>query len=169
MLSISRKRSILLLVASVVFVLDRLTKAGIMRKLAAFETVPVIPNFFDIVHVRNKGAAFGILAMADSSFRMPVLLLSTAVAIGLLLYFIKIVREQDTLTLVALALIIGGAIGNLYDRIFYGHVVDFIDWYVGVHHWPAFNIADSGITVGVILLGVELILRGRGLGPDQGA
>lgn len=149
-----------------VVVLDRLTKLLVMDRLELGESVTVIPGFFDLAHVRNTGAAFGMLAMMDDAYRVPFLVASTLAAIGLLAYFVKRTRQEDVLVLIALALIIGGAIGNLHDRLTYGYVIDFIDWYVGFRHWPAFNIADSGITVGIILLGEEILIRKKTGEPD---
>lgn len=165
-MSLSRKSKIILPVALGVIVLDRLTKLLVVEGLELGESINVIPGFFDLVHVQNTGAAFGALAMMDESYRVPFLVASSLAAIGLLAYFVWNTKAGDVLVLVALALIMGGAAGNLYDRLVYGYVTDFVDWYVGFRHWPAFNIADSGITVGIILLGEEILIRKKTAAPD---
>ena len=163
----TRKGVIITATASAVFLLDRLTKVLVGRILAPGDSMPVLGGFFDLTHVHNRGAAFGIFSFADDSFRTPFLVLSAAAAIAVLVYFIMKTRPQDTLMLFALALIIGGAAGNLVDRLYYGYVIDFIDWYVGRYHWPAFNIADSGITAGILLMGIEVLVRGKTAGGEK--
>jgi signal peptidase II len=144
-----------------VYILDRLTKLLVMDRMELNQSVTVVAGFFDIVHVRNTGAAFSFLASWDSAYRTPFFLAATVAAMALLLHFVRKTRPEDTLMLVAMALIMGGAAGNLTDRLVYGNVVDFIEWYVGRYRWPAFNIADSGITVGIVLMGIEVFFRGR--------
>ena len=158
---LTRKSKIIVPIAAAAYVLDRLTKLLIIDRLDLYQSVRVVDGFFDITHVRNTGAAFSFLAHLDESYRVYFFAATTIAAIGLLLYFVKEAKSADTLMLSALGLILGGALGNLTDRLMYGNVVDFIDWYVGRYHWPAFNMADSCITVGVFLLGYELILKGK--------
>jgi len=165
-LSLTLKSKIIVPVALAVVVLDRLTKLLVVDRLGLGESFSVVQNHFDLVHVRNTGAAFGVLAMMDNAYRVPFFVVSSLAAIVLLAYFVKKTSPGDVLVLIALALIIGGALGNLYDRLSYGYVIDFIDWYVGFRHWPAFNIADSGITVGIILLGEEILIRNKVGEPD---
>ncbi len=142
------------------FCLDRLTKFLVAGHMAPGESLRVVNGFFDITLVHNTGAAFGIMAYAPESLRLPFLLVSAVVAVLLLLYFVSKTDESETLTLVALAMVIGGAAGNIADRAALGYVVDFIDWHAReFYHWPAFNIADSGITVGVFLLGYEFLIK----------
>ncbi|MHB8174112.1 MAG: signal peptidase II [Nitrospirota bacterium] len=155
-----RKSKIILIVGSVIFCLDRITKLLVARRMMPGESFRVIKGFFDITLVHNAGAAFGIMAFAPESLRLPFLLVSAVLAVALLLYFAKKTESHETLTLVALAMVIGGAAGNIVDRIAFGYVIDFIDWHWGeFYHWPAFNLADSGITVGVILLGYEFLFK----------
>ncbi len=156
----SRKSKIILIVGSVIFCLDRLTKILVARDMAPGESLRVIRGFFNITLVHNTGAAFGIMAYAPEGLRLPFLLVSAVAAVLLLLYFAGKTDGNETLTLVALAMVIGGAAGNIADRITLGYVIDFIDWHAGdFYHWPAFNIADSGITVGVFMLGYEFLVR----------
>ncbi len=156
----SRKSKIILITGGLVFCLDRLTKFLVAGHMAPGESLRVVNGFFDITLVHNTGAAFGIMAYAPESLRLPFLLVSAVVAVLLLLYFVSKTDESETLTLVALAMVIGGAAGNIADRAALGYVVDFIDWHAReFYHWPAFNIADSGITVGVFLLGYEFLIK----------
>ena len=156
----SRKSKIILITAISIFCLDRLTKVLAVRHLQLWESVPVIKGYFDITLVHNTGAAFGFMAVARQSLRLPFLLITAGLAVALLLYFIKRTDGHETLTLFALAMVVGGAAGNMADRIAYGYVIDFIDWHAGeLYHWPAFNIADSGITVGVFFLAYEFLIK----------
>lgn len=138
------------LVAVLVIVLDQFTKKLVTHYFELHASVPVIPNFFDLVYVRNKGAAFGILA--DSAYRVPVLLVTTSVAVVFLVWLYRQYRPDQLLARCGLSLVLGGAVGNLIDRLRFGEVVDFIyvHWYD--HYWPAFNVADSAICVGVGML-----------------
>jgi len=164
---LDKKSKIILTVAPLVLALDRLTKLLVAGKVGIDQEIPVINGFFNIVQVHNTGTAFGMFSASHNQFRTPFLAVSTLLALALLFYFAKKTRQGDTLTLIAIALIIGGAAGNLLDRLTYGYVIDFIDWYIGSYHWPSFNIADSGITVGVFILAVEVFVRGKSMGTDS--
>lgn len=154
------KKNILFLVITVpVVILDQLTKAWILATLRVHEGFPVIDGFFDIVHVRNPGAAFGFLAGVSPVFRSVFFLSVTLAAIILILHYLRASGNDEPSLVISLALILAGAGGNLIDRIRFGEVVDFLDVYVGTHHWPAFNVADAAITTGASLL--ALILLGR--------
>jgi signal peptidase II len=154
------KKNILFMAITVpVIILDQLTKAWILATLRLHEGFPVIDGFFNIIHVRNPGAAFGFLAGVAPLFRSVFFLSMTLAAIILILYFLRASRSDEPSLVISLALIMGGAGGNLIDRVRFGEVVDFLDVYVGLHHWPAFNVADAAITTGASLL--ALILLGR--------
>jgi signal peptidase II len=142
-------------IATTVLVLDQITKFLVMQYLPRNGIVRVIPGFFDIVYVRNPGAAFGFLAGAQGWWRTAFFVTVSFAALVVIIVLIR--KGQDRLSLVSYSLIAGGAVGNLVDRIRFGEVVDFIDWYVRSWHWPAFNIADAAITVGVALLAVEVV------------
>jgi len=147
-LEIGKNLRILLAVALAVAVIDQITKAVVAANLYLAESVRVIPGFFNLVHYRNPGAAFSILATGGPL--KTVFLAATSVVALVIIYFIA--RQTKGLPQVAaLGLIAGGAAGNLIDRLRFGYVVDFLDCYIGVYHWPAFNVADSAITAGVIL------------------
>ena len=157
---ILRKKNILFLAVIVLVVLlDQLSKAWIIATLRLHEGFSVIDGFFNVVHVRNPGAAFGFLAAAPPLFRYIFFIAVTLAAILLILHYLRVNRIEETYLVSALSLILAGAVGNLIDRVRYGEVVDFIDVFVGNHHWPAFNVADSAITVGAACLMVILFRR----------
>lgn len=138
-----------------ILVLDQVSKALVVRTLEVHQSVPVIESFFHLTLVHNTGAAFGLLARAPAWFRQPFFLLATVVAVLALLLFLRHTDETKRLTVLSIAAIIGGALGNLIDRLRYGHVIDFLDFHWRGYHWPAFNVADTCITLGVI--GIVLV------------
>ena len=150
------KRIVYLTITAVVILLDLWTKAMVLRRIDLHEAVPVIPGFFQLVHVRNTGAAFGLGANASSRL-VPLLLNVGAIAVFCVVvaYALR-AAATDRLLQTGLHLILGGAIGNLVDRFRFGYVVDFLDVYLGRHHWPAFNIADSAICIGIALLFLDM-------------
>ncbi len=145
---------LLLIVSLVVLVIDQLSKIYIDHRFALYKSVGVFENFFHITYVRNKGAAFGILA--DNAFRVPFFIaVATLAAVGIL-WYLRHIADHQRLHIWALALVFSGAVGNLIDRVRLGEVIDFLDVHWYQHHWPAFNVADSAISVGVALLLVDL-------------
>jgi len=114
-------------------------------------SIPIIDGFFSLTYIRNTGAAFGIFSGSHEVFRRPFLIGVSILAIGFILVMLKRLRDGETGLATALAFILGGAIGNLIDRIVYGEVIDFLDVYWAHYHWPAFNVADSFITIGVAI------------------
>jgi signal peptidase II len=150
------KRAYYLTLSAAVILLDIWTKWLVMQRIELHEAVPVIPGLFQLVHVRNTGAAFGIGANAASRI-VPILLNAGAIAVFcvVVVYALRS-AVTDRLLQTGLHLILGGAIGNLLDRFRFGYVVDFFDAYVGVHHWPAFNVADSAICIGIGLLFLDM-------------
>lgn len=150
------KRAHYLILSAAVILLDLWTKALVLARIDLHETVPIIPSFFQLVHVRNTGAAFGIGANASSRL-VPLLLNIGAIAVFcvVVVYALRS-AVSDRLLQTGLHLILGGAIGNLLDRFRFGYVVDFLDVYVGTHHWPAFNVADSAICIGIALLFLDM-------------
>jgi signal peptidase II len=137
-------------IVTTILFLDQATKVLIVQSLALHESVPVFESFFHLTHVRNTGAAFSLLARAPESFRQPFFLVTTVLAVTALLFFLRNVDEADKWTIAAIAGILGGAVGNFIDRVLYGEVVDFLLVHWGGYYWPAFNVADSCITIGVI-------------------
>jgi signal peptidase II len=156
---IKKKYWILLIVCAVVLFLDQWTKAVVLERLPLHGRIAVIPGFFDLTHVRNTGGAFGIFGGEKSGLGGFLFLAVSVVAIGILLVlFIRSKENEQTLGF-AYSLILSGALGNLLDRIRLGEVVDFLELYVSSFRWPAFNIADSAICVGIGLMALELIIK----------
>lgn len=149
----SRYRS-LSIIALVVLILDQATKLYVDGHFRLHETVPVIRGFFNLTYVRNKGAAFGILA--DNAIRIPFFITVSIVAMLGILWYLRRLRADQKWAVFSLSLIFSGAFGNLIDRLRLGEVIDFIDVFWQSHHWPAFNVADSAITIGVTLLFIEM-------------
>jgi signal peptidase II len=139
---------LLILPAVVIIVLDQISKFLIVRSMHIFESIPVISGFFNLVHIRNRGMAFGLMNRLGSDFNFYFLVAATIVAITLLAYWFSRLKSEERKLILGLSLILGGAIGNLIDRLRFHEVIDFLDFYIGPYHWPAFNVADSVITVG---------------------
>jgi signal peptidase II len=149
----------LAVVAGLVVLADQVTKALIVKYLPLHKSIPVIAGVFDITHILNPGGAFGLMADMSVMVRTVVFLFISSLAVGLIFYFyVKTPRGYGFLS-VGFALIFGGAVGNLIDRVRFGVVVDFLDFYIGRHHWPAFNIADSAITVGIFIFMYHLLFK----------
>lgn len=146
--------------AAVIVVLDQITKSAVIARFSLHETLEIIPGLFNLVYVMNPGAAFGFLADASPTFRYVFFIGVTIAAAGLIVYYLVKSNPRNRLLAGSLTLIFGGAVGNLIDRIRFGAVVDFLDVYLGASHWPAFNVADSSITVGAVLMIWEM-LRNR--------
>lgn len=151
------KVKFLALVAGGVLILDQVTKAWVLTHLALGDSLTVIPGFFDLTHVHNPGGAFGFLSTMSPMVRAAVFIAASAIAAGLILWFYLQTPIHQRLLAFGLALIFGGALGNLIDRVRFGVVIDFFDVYVGQMHWPAFNVADSAITVGVCIFAAHMI------------
>lgn len=146
-------------IASAVIVLDQITKYLVVKRFHLHESLTVIQGFFNLTYVRNKGAAFGILSGSHGAWRSFFFISVAFAALAAIVMLIK--KSEDRLSIIAFSLIAGGAVGNLIDRIRFGAVVDFIEWYYRSYHWPTFNIADSAISVGVGLLAVEMLFPGK--------
>lgn len=140
--------------ALLILVVDQVSKVYINRSMDLYTTIPVIENYFNITYLRNKGAAFGFLA--NASYRLPFFILVSLVAIVVIGVVVYRLRPDQKLASFCLALILSGAVGNLIDRVRLGEVIDFIDVHWYQYHYPAFNIADSAICVGVFLLAVDM-------------
>jgi signal peptidase II len=153
------KYLILTVVSAVVLVLDQATKIYIDRSMDLHSSLTVLDNFFNITYLRNKGAAFGILA--NSGYRLPFFILVSLIAIAVIGVVFFRLRPDQKFTAFSLALIFSGAMGNLIDRVRLGEVIDFLDAHWYGHHWPAFNIADSAICVGVFLLAIDMFIEER--------
>src|SRR5260370_37080048 len=144
--------------SAAVFALDRITKRIIEARVSVLDPHTVIPGFFDIVHARNRGAAFSMFADSTSAWRPFFLIGLSLAALILVAGILRNAARLDRSTAYGLSLILGGALGNVFDRIVSGAVTDFLDFYIGSLHWPAFNAPDSAIGIGTAL---RLITRLR--------
>ncbi|MGL1931864.1 MAG: signal peptidase II [Desulfotalea sp.] len=157
-----------ILLGGLVVVLDQLSKLWILDNFKMFDSVEIVPNFFNLIYVVNPGAAFSFLADVDSPWRHYFFIGVGVVALVGLSYYIHMLRNESKWYHFSLSLIAGGAVGNLIDRVSYGHVIDFLDVYYGSYHWPAFNVADSAICVGVGIYLVKSITESRKEGCKKG-
>lgn len=160
-MSDGRRRILAFLLASGVFALDRWTKWMIQTHLSSFDTKSVIPGFFSLVHSQNPGVAFSMFADVASRSRTPVLIVLSVVAVALLAAMLWRIDRLDTPSAAGLALILGGAVGNVFDRVTAGSVTDFLDFYAGTHHWYTFNVADASISTGAALLILSMLFSPR--------
>ena len=161
-MKIKRKYTILLALGILVIVSDQITKALILYKFRWLESIPVWPGFFNLTQIHNTGAAFGILADANPIFRIPFFVVVPTVALLAIATIFRKISDGDLKLAIALSLVVGGAFGNLIDRIYLGYVIDFLDFHWGeMYHFPAFNLADSAICVGVGVLMFDLITEGH--------
>ena len=151
------KYLVLIIVSALVLLLDQATKIFIDRSMDIHSSITVVENFFNITYLRNKGAAFGFLA--TSNYRLPFFIMVSIVAVAVIIRVFFKLRADQKFTAFALALIFSGALGNLIDRIRLGEVIDFLDAHWYNHHWPAFNVADSAICVGVFLLAIDMFFE----------
>ena len=145
-------------IAGLVVVLDQLTKWLVLAKMPLYQSIPVIPGFFNLTHIRNPGGAFGFMAAGSQGVRNLLFLGVAVLAMGLIVYFYRSTPRTYPYLAAALAGIFGGAVGNLIDRLRFGEVVDFLDFYLGIYHWPAFNVADSAISVGITVFVIHVVL-----------
>jgi signal peptidase II len=144
--------------AAGVFALDRISKWLIETHVSFLDSLRIIPGFFDIVHTENRGVAFSLFNDSTSEWRTLALVLFSIAAVVLVGGFIfRRADRLDRFSLAGFALILGGALGNVFDRIVWGRVTDFLDFYIGSYHWPAFNVADSAIVIGSALLLIEAL------------
>ena len=151
-------RWLMLVIAAVVILLDRWSKLAVVARVTLGQHIPVIPNVFWISHVQNIGAAFSMFETARSPMMVRNLLVTfSVIAVLVVVAVLWRVGRTVSITSIALALIMGGAIGNLYDRIRLAYVVDFLEVHIGTYHWPDFNIADSAIVIGACLLLIEML------------
>jgi len=139
----------------ITLVLDQITKHLVATRIRLYDIIVVIPGFFNLTHVRNKGAAFSIFATLPDLWRNTFFISVTIIAVGVIAALIA--KTQERLQVFAFTLIASGAVGNVIDRIRYGEVVDFIQWYVKSFYWPSFNVADSAISTGVVLLAIDML------------
>ena len=140
------------LVAGTVLVLDQLTKWYVREEVPLYSSIPIIDGFVSIIHARNPGGAFSLFAGVDDGLRVPFFFIAAAVAITVLIYYLRQIPADQRWLLFAVSGVLGGALGNLTDRIVFGEVTDFVLVYWRHYQWPAFNVADSFISIGVVML-----------------
>ena len=144
-------------IAVVGLIIDQITKVYIDRSMRLYDSIQVFENFFHVTYLRNKGAAFSFLS--NASWRLPFFITVSIIASLVILVAFRKLRDDQKLAQVSLAMIFSGAVGNLIDRVRLGEVIDFLDVHWYRHHWPAFNVADSLICVGVVLLAIDMMLE----------
>ncbi len=159
---------LLALVTLVVMALDQWTKWLTLAYIPEHRPIPVIPGFFDLVNVRNRGAAFGFLNRSDIEWQFWLFLGATVVAVAAIIALIRSMRADDRRLVLGLGLVMGGALGNLVDRVRFRAVIDFLDFYIGAWHWPAFNVADVAICLGALLACLSLWRHQREEEPRKG-
>jgi len=141
----------------VALILDQISKQLVIEQMVLHQSIEVMP-FFNLYYVHNYGAAFSFLSDQSGWQRWFFSITTSAISLGILFWMSRLKASQKLL-IIALSLVLGGALGNLYDRLVYGYVIDFIDWYVGSYHWPAFNVADASIFLGAVLLIIDTIVN----------
>lgn len=149
----------LLWIGGIVIFIDQLTKIIITQTIALRDVIPVIPNFFNITYVLNPGGAFGILSDQSPAIRAIVFLAISSLAVVFIFYFYMSTPRSFTFLSAGLAMIFGGAVGNMIDRFRFFKVVDFLDFYINNLHWPAFNVADAAICVGMAIFIYHILFK----------
>lgn len=147
-----KKRVFYFVLIAILLISDLVTKVLIARNIAINSSIEVIPNFLHLVHIRNRGAIFGFFSQSGNIWVFILLTLASLAALGLVIYYFFKTSPSEKFLKISLSLILAGALGNLIDRVFRGSVIDFLDFSVKGWHWPSFNVADSCITIGALLL-----------------
>ncbi len=140
---------------------DQLTKAIVAQKIPFLNSKSIIPGFFNLTHIRNRGAIFGFFSQSGSQFLYIMLTLASLAALAFVVFYFFKTPPSERLMIISLSLILAGALGNLIDRIFRGYVIDFLDFYVKKWHWPSFNISDASITIGAVFIIFIFFFRRR--------
>jgi len=148
-----------LIVITILVIVDQATKALVAQCVPLYGSVTVIPGFFKIAPIRNKGAIFGILSQSRGTAATMLLTAAQLLAFGLVIYYFLKTPAAQKITKIGLTLILAGAVGNLIDRLARGYVLDFVEWHVKRFYWPTFNVADSCITIGALVLAAAILLR----------
>ena len=161
------KYLLLFCISNVLIILDQFTKSWITTHIPQGYSMEVIRNFFSLTHIRNPGVAFGLFAENGSEFKSLIFIIFSAIAIVAILVFFHQAPRHRRIVHVGLILVFSGAIGNLIDRILYHEVIDFLDFFYNGYHWPAFNVADSCITIGVGFLFIDLFQRDQASPPEE--
>jgi signal peptidase II len=156
---LKRKYITFVLIVAGIILIDQVTKALITQRFLLHENLEIIPGFFDLTYIRNTGGAFGLLAGEPSWSRTGLFLVVACIALAIILYLYKRIPPGKPWLEAGLAMTFGGAVGNIIDRVRCGDVVDFLDFHIGTLHWPAFNVADSCISVGVGIFCFYLLFK----------
>jgi len=156
---LKKKNIIFYVTLGIVLLLDQITKMYVSSIMSLHDSLSVIDGFFNITYVRNPGAAFGFLADSSPAFRSVFFVAIASIAILLIFFLIMKAKDEELLFTLSLSLILGGAVGNLIDRVRFGEVIDFLDFYLASYHWPAFNVADTAISCGAVLLVFGMIKK----------
>ncbi len=156
-----RKYWVLLIFCGGILLLDQWTKSLVVEKLPLYQRVEVVQGFFNLTHVRNTGGAFGIFGGEKGGVGSMLFVVVSVIAIGAIIFLFVKIRENEKTLALSFSLVLSGAIGNLIDRLRYGEVVDFLDFHLSTYHWPAFNVADSAICIGIGLLALQLLKQDR--------
>ncbi|NLV97589.1 MAG: signal peptidase II [Desulfovibrionales bacterium] len=166
--NLGQRYRIIALISVIIFILDQATKVWVQFTIPVWEKgLTIIPGFFDIVHILNRGAAFGFLNRHDIDWQRPFFIIVSLIAMAIIASLARSKEDDGPFYSAGLGLILGGALGNLLDRIRMGQVVDFLDFYLGDWHWPAFNIADSAICVGAACLLISFYQHRRKRVPNH--
>ena len=155
------KYSLPIIVCMAILLLDQWTKNMVVQALPLYRRVPLIQGFFNLTHVRNTGGAFGIFGGERGGLGSILFVVVSLIAIGAIVFLFFKIKENEKTLAFSFSLILSGAVGNLIDRLRYGEVVDFLDFYLSSYHWPAFNVADSAICVGIGLMALEFLKGDR--------
>ena len=156
-----RKYWVLLVFCIGILLLDQWTKSMVVQKLPLYQRVEVVQGFFNLTHVRNTGGAFGVFGGEKGGLGSILFVVVSLVAIGAIIFLFLKIKENERILALSFSLILSGAVGNLIDRLRYGEVVDFLDFHLFTYHWPAFNVADSAICIGIGLMALELLKGDR--------
>lgn len=156
-----RRRFFYFLFILLILIVDQFSKFLIIRNVPLFSELTIIPHFFNLTHVHNRGAIFGFFSQSGSQLVYYLLMLASFVALCLVIYYFFKTSAKETFSEISLSLILAGALGNLIDRIFRGYVIDFLDFKVREWHWPSFNIADSCVSIGALFLIFILFFKRR--------
>ncbi len=152
-----KKYHLLTFPALAIVILDQISKLLVVSIIQIHESIPVINGFFNLVHIRNRGIAFGLMNRPGGNLFFLFIIDSTIGAIVLLIFWFIKLKDENMGIVLGLSLILGGAVGNLIDRLRLREVIDFLDFYIGPYHWPAFNVADSAITVGAFWMAINML------------
>jgi len=156
-----KKKGAYIIFIVLVSLVDQATKFWISRTIPLSVSKRIIPGFFNLTHIHNRGAIFGFLGQSRNPFVFYFLMLASLVALFLVIYYFFRTPPAEKLMILSLSLILAGALGNLTDRVFRGYVIDFLDFHVKQWHWPSFNVADASVSIGAVSLILLLVMKKR--------